>query len=137
MDNCITHEGTLDRKGYGRVWSPEAQNIRFAHRIAYVEAHGLRLADIQGQVVRHACDNPACVNPDHLLLGTQAENIRDMDTRGRRAKDTNNSKFDQTTIDRVFELREQGLLHRQIASQLGMSRSHVSSVLGGVWRARS
>lgn len=56
------------------------QFTAYAHRVAYVLAHGDIPADA---VVMHACDVPACVNPAHLSLGTQRENLRDAVTRGR------------------------------------------------------
>lgn len=52
-----------------------------AHRFAWRRVNG-PIPD--GMVVRHTCDNTICVNPDHLILGTQADNMRDMDERGRR-----------------------------------------------------
>jgi len=55
---------------------------RYAHRAAYETIYGEGSAD--GLVVRHKCDTPACVNPDHLEIGTQADNLRDMTERGRR-----------------------------------------------------
>ncbi|MCD9228614.1 HNH endonuclease signature motif containing protein [Ralstonia pseudosolanacearum] len=56
---------------------------RLAHRIAYCEHHGLHLSAIDGYVVRHRCDNPPCVNPEHLELGTQADNMADCAKRSR------------------------------------------------------
>ena len=81
MTSCIEFAGYRDRDGYGR--KSRHGKMRYAHRLAYVDKHGLTLDDIDGQVVRHTCDNPPCVNPDHLLLGTQQDNVNDKMTRGR------------------------------------------------------
>src|SRR5688572_33287595 len=68
-------------RGYGHVsFNGE---VRRAHRVAYELAHGVAPGNL---VVRHSCDTPACVNPDHLLLGTQLDNIADRNMRGRTAK---------------------------------------------------
>lgn len=81
MNECIEWEGC--RKNYGYGWRTINGRNAYAHRAAYCEAHGLSLDDIKGKVVRHRCDNPACVNPDHLELGTQGDNLTDMAKRGR------------------------------------------------------
>lgn len=67
--------------GYGR--RRRDGQVLSAHRLAYVEHHGLDLGDIEGMVIMHLCDNPPCVNPDHLRLGTHAENTADMYAKGR------------------------------------------------------
>ncbi len=79
---CVLHTGSL-RSGtpYG-VRQLEGKQV-CAHRAAYVLAHGLCMADIHGQVVRHTCDNPPCVNPEHLVLGSHSDNMKDMWERGR------------------------------------------------------
>lgn len=73
--------------GYGQIWVNEAGWRRMdAHRFAYQHYKG----NIpKGQVVMHSCDNKLCVNPDHLSLGTQKDNLRDMYAKGRnRSKET-------------------------------------------------
>lgn len=77
-DGCWVWLGAKDRDGYGRVMVDG--RTMGAHRIAYEESHG-PVPD--GLVVMHSCDNPSCVNPDHLRVGTQAENIQDRDAKGR------------------------------------------------------
>ena len=71
---CIEWTGARSAAGYGRL------GTKYAHRVAYEKAHG---PIARGMVVRHRCDNPPCVNPAHLELGTQADNMRDMAVRGR------------------------------------------------------
>lgn len=81
MDNgCTNADGKAANK-YGHVRLPRDHGReRYAHRRAWVDVHGTIPL---GLVVRHSCDNPACVNVEHLLLGTIADNQRDMAERGR------------------------------------------------------
>ena len=85
MSDCIPSPiGKTDRAGYKRVYVGTANGkriLKMAHRLAWEKKHG-PIPD--GIKVRHRCDNPPCINLDHLELGTQADNVRDMDERGRR-----------------------------------------------------
>ncbi len=56
------------------------------HRKVYCDHNGLQLSDIAGKVIRHTCDNPRCINPAHLVIGTRADNNRDRSERNRSAK---------------------------------------------------
>jgi hypothetical protein len=85
---CWLWTAYLDNDGYGKFWI-DGRNIN-AHRVAYELWKG-QIPD--GMVMRHACDEPSCVNPEHLLFGTQADNIRDKVERGRQARgDTHRSR---------------------------------------------
>lgn len=77
--SCWKWLGTLNTDGYGHF---KINNKTYdAHRIAAMLA-GM---DIVGKVVRHTCDHPWCMNPDHLIPGTHADNVRDRVERGRSA----------------------------------------------------
>lgn len=76
--DCRLWLGAADRDGYGLV--RHGGRLRGAHRVAYALAVG---QIPRGQIVRHRCDRPACVRPDHLEVGTHADNVRDAIERGR------------------------------------------------------
>jgi hypothetical protein len=76
-DGCWMWEGSKFNTGYGAFWY-KGQN-RLAHRLAYEWLVGPIPQDL---VVRHRCNVPDCVNPCHLIVGTQAENIADRDRAG-------------------------------------------------------
>lgn len=75
---CWEWQGYTNRDGYGS-FTIGGKTIR-THRAAYALVNGVIP---QGLVVRHSCHNPACCNPDHLSVGTQRDNVRDMVEAGR------------------------------------------------------
>lgn len=75
---CFNFSGALDRKGYGKIGHKGKTCV--ASRLAYEKAVG---QIPEGMNVCHKCDNPQCINPDHLFLGTQKANIHDMLAKGR------------------------------------------------------
>lgn len=73
-DGCWLWQGKHNNKGYGLIALKQTDHI-LAHRLAYELTYGMILPGI---VCCHHCDTPLCVRPDHLFLGTQGDNLRDM-----------------------------------------------------------
>lgn len=80
LSPCIDHGRRGDKQGYAQTHGTRL------HRKVYAQKLGVSLASIRGVTVRHTCDNTRCINPEHLLLGTRADNNRDRAERGRSAK---------------------------------------------------
>ena len=135
-DSCWEWGGYRDKKGYGRTRLLGIPSCRWAHRIAYL----LDVGNIpQGLCVCHQCDNPACCNPAHLFLGTRADNVADMDTKGRRAKlhgETNpQAKLTWDDGAAIRKMKAQGASLSQIGRELGVSKHAVRDVLLGItWK---
>lgn len=88
-NGCWEWNGWRNSKGYGQTscWTirnGESKLIRIgAHRLSYVHHNDLLVSDIHGECVCHSCDNPCCINPKHLFLGTHKDNMVDMAKKGR------------------------------------------------------
>lgn len=112
-----------------------------AHRWVYCQHHGLAYDDIAGRVVLHLCDNPACVEPTHLRLGTQADNMRDMIAKGRDRKAHGETHYRATLnakqvayIRRVYSPRCPTYGQAALARRFGVNQSTISRLLsGGTW----
>jgi hypothetical protein len=81
-DECWPWTASRDLYGYGRIWvGGGSETTLKAHRVAWELAAGEPVPT--GLWVLHTCDNPGCVNPAHLWLGTHDDNMRDMNDKGR------------------------------------------------------
>lgn len=87
VDGCLEWQAARIRSGYGVVWADK--RLTYAHRFAWQQTFG---AIPDGLRVLHHCDNPPCVRPDHLFLGTAADNSRDMVRKGRMIQQRDPSK---------------------------------------------
>lgn len=78
---CVNFQGYLNKAGYGQAsFGRKSFGTRKAHRIAWMREYG---AISDEEQVLHACDNPACVNVEHMFLGTPLDNMRDKVAKGR------------------------------------------------------
>ena len=93
-------------------------------------------ADQPGHLhVLHHCDNPPCVRPSHLFLGTDADNVQDMLAKGREARnygdDHHNIKLTDAQVAEIRALREQGLFLHTIADRTRVDPSHIGKIVRG------
>lgn len=132
-DACWPWRGARNRKGYGR-FNVEGAN-RHAHRVAYALAG----SDPGDLCVLHRCDNPACVNPGHLFLGTNADNNRDMCQKGRarpcRGSQNGRAKLTEHDVREIRRLHAAGHGCKRLARQFGVSAFAVLTIFNGQgWR---
>lgn len=125
-------------KGYGR-FRINGRTLQ-AHRIAYEMTYG---PIPEGDwCVCHRCDNPPCVNPAHLFLGTKSDNALDMIRKGRHwvvndparratGGDAHCARLTAEEVMTIMRLRSLGLSQRAIAARVGCSQSHVGRILNG------
>lgn len=105
-----------------------------AHRASWVAFKGEEIKD--GLFVCHHCDNPLCFNPDHLFLGSQQENMKDRDQKGRTLSGelVATAKYSKADISNVVEMLEKGCSGVEISHATGISRTHVSRIRNGYSR---
>ncbi len=128
---CIEWLGTKTKRGYGVLRVGGKPSIRTtAHRIAWALKRGAIAPEI---LVLHKCDNPSCVNVDHLFIGTPKENTRDMMGKNRHGwrNGTPWQKLNSTDGERIRDLRRAGHTQQQIADWMNVSRPLISMVLAG------
>ena len=135
MHDCIIFAGYKDSCGYG-VRKVGGVN-HGAHRVAYCEANGVTLESIKGLIVRHTCDNPSCVNPAHLVIGTQADNMADKVERGRArgqasGADNTRSKLTAQQVEAIRReyvprSKEHGL--QALANKYGVSAMQIHRIV--------
>jgi hypothetical protein len=123
---CWEWQGALDGTGYGRVW--DGARLTGAHRLAYRMFKG----PISDACVLHHCDNPRCVHPDHLFLGSHGENARDKAAKGRaqclRGSANGNSILSEAQVLAIRQIGRSKPL-RSIAAEFGITVSHAHDII--------
>ncbi|WP_135227571.1 HNH endonuclease signature motif containing protein [Deinococcus fonticola] len=146
---CLEWQGSLANKGYGMIGitGKHDQGERYkylTHRVAWMLGTGeMPPADL---MVCHRCDNPACVAIEHLFLGTNADNVRDMHEKGRAAKidpvirrgDLNGrAKLTWDDVDAIRAEAAKGEygIQTKLAKRYGLTQSAVNLIIKGkTWK---
>ena len=136
--DCWLWTGYKTAQGYGQIGIKRV--LRYAHRVSWELAYG-QIPD--GLCVLHRCDNPPCVRPDHLFLGTRADNTADMLAKDRhrtvplRGDQNGNAKLTASQVALIRALYAVGgISQRQLARQFGVVQGTIVHVLAGrTWRA--
>jgi hypothetical protein len=122
MDDCIVFKGGKNKQGYGCLTYSDVTLL--THRIAWMLDRGECIP--RGKVVMHSCDNPPCINPRHLKLGTHKENNQDMIDKGRMnwGRGGRPIRMTEADVQAINNLRQQGMTAKQACKEIGFSRAH-------------
>jgi hypothetical protein len=131
MSACVIWTKSRGTAGYGQRWY--LGRLIGAHRAAFHAAFGY-----WPKVCRHTCDNKLCVNPEHLLAGTQVDNMRDAAERGQllRGEQRKSAKLTERSVREIKSRLAAGSeTHERIAADYGVSRITVTDINAGrTWR---
>jgi len=131
-DGCHLWTGPKNNRGYGRISRGRRGEGRvFAHRLSW----GIHFGPIpEGKVVCHHCDNPPCVNPKHLFIGTNSDNLKDAVRKGRhhngrrpRGAEHHNAKL-AVHIDEIRDRLAAGESQRSIAKRFGVVSNAIRNI---------
>jgi hypothetical protein len=125
------------KKRYGLIRASGSDLRRLlAHRASYEIAYGPIPA---GMFVCHTCDNPSCVNPAHLFLGTPADNTADMIAKGRRHQprvqgdSVPNARLSASDVVSIRKMSEAGMAKKDIADRFGVTAQHIGDIVNRKW----
>lgn len=135
---CWTWRGALGKTGYGTFTMSGGRRTN-AHRAMWIFRNGPIPENL---VICHKCDNPSCVNPAHLFIGTQGDNMADMFAKGRRSalphplgEANHNSVLSREKVLKIRALRAAGKSLKEVATIFGIAGTTVSAVANRkIWK---
>jgi hypothetical protein len=131
-DSCWEWKGSKFRTGYSRI------SVRGKSRLAHRVSFALNVGEIpEGMLICHRCDNRWCVNPEHLFIGSHADNAGDMLSKGRssRGEKNSHSKLTEQAVLEIRQLQSQGLRGIEIAKLFGVDVATISHIkVGRHWK---
>lgn len=135
-EGCWLWLGCCKPKGRARFRIDAQQPMGYAARVSWELAYG---PVPPGLHVLHHCDNPGCVRPDHLFLGTQADNVHDMERKGRGRKAQGTAHWAaKLSTEAVADIRQRyaagGVTQQRLADEHGITQAHVSAIVRGQTR---
>jgi hypothetical protein len=124
-DECWPWLLSKTKDGYGKV--KMCQKTLRAHRVSYCHFNGKTLDEIEGQIVLHSCDNPACCNPKHLSVGTVRDNNLDTLKKGRAVNPSGSKHWKSLDLSKetLEKIRGEPGSLRSIAKKYGISHGSV------------
>lgn len=129
---CWNWRGAGTQDGYGQL------SIRhrpvLAHRLAYAIHNGTDPGHLS---VLHQCDNPRCCNPEHLFLGTQRKNMRDMQAKRRNPVGSHHgrAKLSEAAVQRIRASLASGVKAQELADTYGVTQAMISHIkTGRAWK---
>ena len=129
-DDCIEWNNSRTIDGYGQVRYAGA--TRRAHKVAYCISNDVDYECVKG-VIMHSCDNPSCINPKHLSVGSQHDNVIDCVSKGRfrSVEGLKNPKSIVTSEDsrKMLRMRTDGMTYQDIADAMGVGKSTAYRVI--------
>jgi hypothetical protein len=127
-NGCHLFAGTRNHDGYGRL-KTNGKSV-FVHREVWAKHFGAIPA---GLCVCHKCDVPNCINPEHLFIGTQGDNMRDRANKGRydaKGEKNNASKLQAIEVKMIRKLLAEGMRNRDAAAEFGVSLPLIEKIKG-------
>lgn len=124
-NGCIEWTGLRRPNGYGETSFGSDMKTALAHRVSFALARGLTRR-FEGCVC-HKCDNPLCINPDHLFLGTQANNIQDKIRKGRQPRGEANYNA-RLTAEEIRTIRADQRRYADVAADYGIHPMYVGRI---------
>lgn len=131
-DTCWHWTAARNQGGYGRLQLTGSPRKVLAHRLSY-ELHYGSIPEGTHVHVLHRCDNPACVRPDHLYLGTDADNVHDMMGKGRNwipyGEEQWGAKLTRADVLEIRKLAADGVTQTALSRQFGVCLSQVRNIV--------